>query len=172
MPSKAELRQRWNEVGDEKVVLHILQRPKTRTNGSPFCIKMETYLRMAGIEYEVDHTQPSSSKGKTPWLTFRKEDVADSQFCVELLAEKLDKNLDKNMSDEQKAVSRAVRLMLEDHYYWCYVTLEFAHNKAKNLKAISPPFPAPSFLQGFIWNKIVGTISKQAQAQVNIKSLN
>ena len=45
MPSKAELRQKWNEVGDDKVVLHILQRAKTRINGSPFGIKLETYLR-------------------------------------------------------------------------------------------------------------------------------
>ncbi len=74
MPSKAELKQKWNNAGKDKVVLHMFPRSKYRPNPSPFPMKFETYLRMAGIEYEVDFTQPMGSKGKTPWMTFHGKD--------------------------------------------------------------------------------------------------
>ena len=95
MPSKAELRAKWNSVPENSVVLHMFQRSKTRPNGSPFVMKLETYLRVAGIEYTEDFDQPMSTKGKSPWITFNKEDYSDSQLCVEMLSEKLEgKDLD------------------------------------------------------------------------------
>lgn len=114
MPNKGELRQEWNNAGKDVVILHMLQRAKTRPNPSPFVMKLETFLKVSGIEYKADFTQPFSLKGKTPWITFNGVDYADSQFCIELLCEKLeDKNIDKDLSAEEKAHSRATRIMLE-----------------------------------------------------------
>ena len=143
MPSKAELRQKWNELPEDKVLLHSFTRCKTRPMASPFAVKLETYLRIAGIDYEVEHSQPYSTKSKTPWITFNKEDFNDSQLIMEMLAEKLDKNLNKNLSDEKKALSRAMRIMLEDHFYWCHYTLTFTPQKIKHFRNIMAPLPVP-----------------------------
>ena len=43
---------------------HFLQRAKLIPDGSPFGLKMETYLRMADIKYENDFKYPSSPKGE------------------------------------------------------------------------------------------------------------
>ncbi len=67
MPSKAELRAKWDGMEENKVVLHMFKRSKIKPNGSPFVMKLETYLRMAGIDYETDFEVPMSTKGKTPW---------------------------------------------------------------------------------------------------------
>ena len=52
MPSKSKLRQQWNNAGKDVVVLHQFFRARHAPNGSPFPIKLETYLRIAKIDYE------------------------------------------------------------------------------------------------------------------------
>ena len=70
--------------------------------------------QVSGIKYKVDTTQPMSTKGKTPWMTFNGMDIADSQMCIEHLCEKLESaDIDRNLSEEQKAISRATRIMFE-----------------------------------------------------------
>ncbi len=94
MPSKSELRAKWDGVPDTTVVLHMFRRSKIKPNGSPFCLKLETYLRAAGIDYEEDFEMPlSADKAKSPWITFEKKDISDSQMCIDHLAEKLDKDM-------------------------------------------------------------------------------
>jgi len=50
---KSQQRQKWNAVGKNVVVLHQVQRGKFTPSISPFPLKLETYLRMAKIPYEV-----------------------------------------------------------------------------------------------------------------------
>lgn len=52
---------------------------------SPFVLKLETYLRMAKIAYEVDKSDIWGPKGKTPWISINGQHVSDSQLIVEFL---------------------------------------------------------------------------------------
>lgn len=80
-------RNRWKNSPKDIVVVHTIERGKLVPNASPFALKLETYLRMANIPYQIDNSYPYSvNKGKTPWITFNGENVADSQFCIEFLA--------------------------------------------------------------------------------------
>ena len=58
------------------------------------------------FSYEVDTTEPMSKKGKSPWVTFNGEDLSDSQFIMEKLAQDLGKDLSKKLSDKEKATAR------------------------------------------------------------------
>ncbi len=121
---------------------------------------------MADITYVEDFEQPQSSKGKSPWITVNKEDIADSTIIIEYIADKLGKDLDKNLSTEEKAIARGFRVMLEEHFFWCFLTIEFVHNNGKYMRPIFPVLPVPGFLQGFAFNNFVlKTIKKQAHAQ-------
>ena len=42
-------------------------------------------------KFQADHVNSWSKKGKTPWMTYNNEEVADSQFCIEYLNKKLRK---------------------------------------------------------------------------------
>ena len=64
MGIKAADREKWNKLDKDTVVLHHYARAKLIPDGSPFGLKMETYLRMADIKYENDFKYPSSPKGK------------------------------------------------------------------------------------------------------------
>ena len=57
-------------------------------------------------------------KGKTPWMTFNEEHIADSQLCIDHLNHELGIDMNKHLSPEQKAIARAMRLMMEDNMYW------------------------------------------------------
>ena len=54
------------------------------------------------------------AKGKTPWMTLNGTDMADSQMCIEHLCEKVEgADTERDLGEEQKAISRATRIMLE-----------------------------------------------------------
>jgi hypothetical protein len=46
-------RKKWASVEKNMVILHQFERGKFTPNVSPFPLKLETYLRMTGIPYEV-----------------------------------------------------------------------------------------------------------------------
>jgi hypothetical protein len=53
-------------------------------NLSPFCCKLETWLRIAGIPYEVvDTSDPRKGpKGKVPFIEDAGQRIGDSSFIV------------------------------------------------------------------------------------------
>lgn len=94
-----------------------------RTWGNPnlgqFNVKLETYLRMAGIPYEIVETMPlTAPKGKLPYIEDNGTKIADSEFIIEHLKEHHGDPLDASLSDRQKATGLAVMRLLEDHLYW------------------------------------------------------
>ncbi|KAF0308209.1 Failed axon connections [Amphibalanus amphitrite] len=62
-------RQRWSQAGKDVVVLHQFERGTNMPNLSPFALKLETFLRMANIQYVVDTEEPQGARGKCPWIT-------------------------------------------------------------------------------------------------------
>ncbi len=52
------------------------------------------------------------------------------------------------------------RVMVEEHFMWAWITLEWVFNKAKYLKLIFPPLPLPTYIpQGVGWNLFVKQVS-------------
>lgn len=49
------LRKKWAAVGKDIVALHQLPRSPVTPSPSPFPLKLETYLRMASIPYQVNY---------------------------------------------------------------------------------------------------------------------
>ncbi|XP_037033520.1 failed axon connections homolog [Bradysia coprophila] len=114
-------------VEKSKIILHSIDRAKVCPNASPYVLKLETYLRMAEIPYTFDTSKPFGSKGKTPWITIDGQDIADSQLIIEFLNKKLKVDLWKNATAKEKAISQAMRIMLEDHFIhaiaeWRWIT--------------------------------------------------
>lgn len=53
-----------------------------------------------------------------PWMEYNHEQASGSEFIVDFLEEKLGVNLNKNLTPQERAVSRAVTKMVEEHLYW------------------------------------------------------
>ncbi|CAL8129963.1 unnamed protein product [Orchesella dallaii] len=120
--------EKWDEAPKDKLILHTVWRCKTLPSISPYAMKLETYLRMANIPYELDTKDSMGPKGKLPWITYKGVHVADSQLIIQFLNKKLGISLNKNRAKEQLATARACRIMLEDHFMWGIVQYRWIEN--------------------------------------------
>ena len=103
--------------------LHQFQSNFGLPNPSPFCMKVEAYLRLAGIEYETQLvTDPGKGpNGKAPWIVDDEKTLPDSRLIIEHLNRKHGYPLKGNLSDQQLASHHALGRMLEESTYWVIV---------------------------------------------------
>lgn len=106
----------------EKDVVYLYQffRTPLLPSISPYCLKVETWLRLNGIKYEnVDHKMKfRSKKGQLPFIELNGEEIADSTIILRELSQKFGKDLDAVLSSEQRSVSHAMISMIENHLVW------------------------------------------------------
>ena len=102
------------------ITLYIYPRAMGLPNASPFCMKLETWLLLAGLEYEV-RFMPNPSKtplGKLPMIAHDGKKIADSGSIIPYLEEACGVDLDAGLNPQQKATSHAFMRMIEEHSYW------------------------------------------------------
>lgn len=87
---------------------------------SPFCIKVETYLLMANLPYKIiiENNPRKGPKGKMPVIQDGNNIIADSTFIIDYLDKTYHIHLDKHLSPSQKALSHAIKIMIEEHLYF------------------------------------------------------
>jgi glutathione S-transferase len=103
------------------LTLYQTQRAWKAPNTSPFCTKLETYLRMADIPYQLapaDRPFGRSPRGKVPYILFEGQLLADSSRIIAHLKERLGDVLDGNLSAAQQALGHLVQRTLEENSYW------------------------------------------------------
>ncbi len=102
------------------VALHQFAPAFGLPNGSPFCMKVEAYLRLAAIEYRcVNGALPfRAPRRKLPWIDDDGTVVADSGFIVRHLEATRGSPLDGWLSPRERAVGHGVQRMLEENTYW------------------------------------------------------
>ncbi|XP_018567833.1 failed axon connections isoform X1 [Anoplophora glabripennis] len=106
----------------EKDVVYLYQFSRTPLlpSLSPYCLKVETWLRLAGVKYEnVDHKMKyRSKKGQLPFVELNGEEIADSAIIIKELSQKFGHDLDAGLSIEQRNLAHATISMIENHLAW------------------------------------------------------
>lgn len=136
-------------------------------NASPFCMKLETWLRMADIEYENQYNgnPRGAPKQKLPYVIYQGQRIGDSELIIRFLSREFQVELDSHLSARDKADSIAYRALLEEHLYFIMLYFRwvpddmFEHTKQGLLSGLPP-----------VVNRVVPTlirnmIKKQIQAQ-------
>lgn len=107
------------------ITLHQFEPALGLPNASPFCMKVETYLRMAQLPYQAPtaalSTLMRSPKGKMPYIQDQGKVLGDSTFIIEYLKATYGDSLDSWMSVEQRAVALALQRLIEENLYWAVV---------------------------------------------------
>lgn len=99
---------------------------KVDPDQSPFCVKIEAFLRLAKItDYDVvpveKHQMRKSPTHKMPsaWGGPFKEPISDSRYIIEgLVAAGVAPDLDAHLSKRDRAIAEGVRCLLEDSLYF------------------------------------------------------
>ena len=92
-------------------------------NASPFCMKVETYLKMAKLPYEiVSITDPRvAPKGKLPFIEDNGKIISDSAFILEYLKTTYGDSVDGQLSKQEQSESLILQKMMEEHLVWVLI---------------------------------------------------
>jgi glutathione S-transferase len=87
-------------------------------NVSPFCCKLETWLRIAGVPYEVVYTPDprNAPRGKLPFIEDAGVRIADSSLIVDHLTRTRGVDPDARLDASQRGIALLVQRTLEEHY--------------------------------------------------------
>ena len=96
-------------------------------NPSPFCMKLETYLRLAGLAHKVVtlRTLRASPTGKAPFIDDDGKVMADSGLIIASLEAKHGHPVDGKLTLAERAQSLALQRMMEEHLYWVAVYMRW-----------------------------------------------
>jgi len=119
-------------------------------NASPFCMKVENYLRMAGLPYEIapNASHFKAPKGKLPYIEDGGKAIADSSFIIEYLKSTYGDTLDAKLTPLENAQAVALRRMMEENLYWALAYSRWV--EPQGWEATKAEFfkPVPALLRG------------------------
>src|SRR5262245_53824436 len=91
-------------------------------DASPFVMKAQMLLKLAGLPYESSTRGFSRApKGKLPYIDDAGEIVADSTLIRLHIERKYGIDFDRQLSARERGVAWSVEKMLEEHLYWVMV---------------------------------------------------
>src|SRR5690349_24493324 len=94
------------------ITLHKFNAPWGLPDVSLFCIKAETYLRMAGFEYRTVVTDSRKApKGKCPYIVHDGVTISDSSAIVSYLEDRAPRPLDASLTSEERAIAAAFKAL-------------------------------------------------------------
>ncbi|KAK6187009.1 hypothetical protein SNE40_006262 [Patella caerulea] len=105
--------------GSPSILLQQAGRGPFAPSLSPFPLKLETYFRMAKLEYKNSHERKSSKKGKIPFIEFEGQEVNDSSLIIEFINDKYKIDLNSHLTPSERGIARAFQKMAEENLYWC-----------------------------------------------------
>lgn len=133
-------------------------------SASAFCVKAMCFLKMAGANWEISGTSDprKAPKSKLPLLLDGETMIPDSEDIRDFLQEKYNIDFDEGLSASERATSRAIIRMCDEHLYFVLVCERWLNDA--NWAVIREKFfdMIPSLLRGMISNRI----RKTARASV------
>jgi glutathione S-transferase len=90
---------------------------------SPFCLKLDSFLRMAKIPHQsVTATTPfGGPMGKAPWIEHEGRKIGDSSFIIAYLIERFGSDPDAALTPAQRGQAVAIQRLVEENLYWAMV---------------------------------------------------
>lgn len=125
---------------------------------SPFPIKLQLFMQLAGIPYEViiENNPGKGPKGKIPFIDDNGTLVADSHLIIRHLMEHYiakgkGQDPDAGLSPEQKGLTTAVQKMCDEHLYWGIVYGRWVDERFKSLTRDVLFADIPKFIRAVVF---------------------
>lgn len=142
-------------------------------NLSPYCMKLEGFLRITEIPFQIieENDPRKGPKGKLPFIRDNGVIIGDSELIIDYLESKLEFHVDGHLSSQQKAIHHAFIRMLDEHLYWALVYSRWMedHNweaMKKNLFYDIPP-PISTFIAFMVRRQIRNQLHQQGMGRHN-----
>ena len=132
------------------MILYVMPRFWGIPNASPFCAKLETWLRLADIPYELRELErpPGSKTGKVPYVDLEDgTQLADSGRIIEVLTERHGVTLDAGLTEADRARATAITRLIEDSLYDVTLYVRWKDDAGFAVTAANYFQGAPAFLR-------------------------
>ena len=135
-------------TNDRQARIRLFQFPRLFSvpNLSPFCSKLETWLRIADIPYDaVDTLNPRESpKGKLPFIEDAGLRIGDTSLIIAHLKNRQGIDPDAQLSPPQRATALLVQRTLEEHYAFVILYTHFIREQGwRHTRVTFDPVTAP-----------------------------
>lgn len=139
---------------------------------SPFCVKLESFLRLNNIEYTLGEFDIKTSIGKAPKkkipyiVTESGQQIGDSTLIIEHFSKEKHIDMDAGLSPENRAISHGFRRMLDEAFY--FIVLYSRWGDDRGWDVLMPQFfgeVPTSFLRKVISDRIRAGVVKKAWDQ-------
>jgi glutathione S-transferase len=130
-------------------------------NVSPFCCKLETWLRIARVPYEVvDTPDPRTGpKGKLPFIEDAGVRIADTSLIVDHLVKTRGVDPDAPLNASQRAIALLVQRTLEEHYAFVLAYTHFVRDEGwRHTRARFDSLPA--IVRPLVGSMVRGRVKK------------
>ncbi len=140
-------------------------------NISPYCLKVETFLRMAELPYEVVSVMNpmGAPKKKLPYIVDGEKTIADSEFILDYLIDRYSLNFEQRLSDQDKALGLCVVRTLDEHFIWTLMYSRWLDDRYwpefKNLIFKKMPLPLRCIIPNKIRKNIRQAVLLQGMAR-------
>ena len=136
-------------------------------NVSPFCLKLETYLRMAGLPFEIKYVNDTrkAPKSKLPFIKDGNLTIGDTDLIISYLKATYGDTLDNQLTPLQQAQSLAMRRLVEDHLYWIATYSRWIDPPGWAVSKLAFFDLIPKLLRNFVANVVQKNVKKQLYSQ-------
>lgn len=112
------------------ITLYQFYRAWGLPNASPFCMKIETYLRMANLPYETKfiNNPQQAPKGKLPYIQIDGVNYPDSELIIDELKKCYGDPLDNDLTEEQRALAVLLDNTFCERMYWVVVYMRWQND--------------------------------------------
>ncbi|HWD48636.1 MAG TPA: glutathione S-transferase family protein [Rhizomicrobium sp.] len=93
---------------------------------SPFVMKSEVQLKMAGVPYTFERAAPPAApKGKIPYIQVGAHRLGDSTFIRSHIEKEHSFDFDKGFCTVERSIAWSFERMLEDHLYFAIIHMRW-----------------------------------------------
>ena len=148
-------------------MIHLHQLPKMpdqEYSYSPFCLKMELYLKVMELDYKNDYNLEfnKSPTGKMPYIETNGKKFADSDLIIKFLEKDGAASIDHHLTSEQKSISTAFIRLCEDSLYWRLLYSRWSDRDNVNWKKIFISTSGlPSIMGGIVYPTAKRNVARQ-----------
>ncbi len=140
-------------------------------SASPFCVKALCMLKAAGIEYEVEETADprKAPKAKLPIMATDDGVIADSDQIRDYLEHNAGIDFDEGLDRGDRAASRAMIRMVEEHIYFAIVCDRWGNDEnwahVREAFFSNIPFPVRGLISGHIRKQALASLNGQGMGR-------
>jgi glutathione S-transferase len=133
----------------------------------PFALKLLRWLDVAGVPYRqvLEDNPGKGPKRKNPWIELDGKSIGDTEVVIDLLARRIGFDIDAGLGARERALSHAVRRMLEEHFHQVLEWELFVHPAGSAYIREAVGAVLPPLLAGPIAGRFRGHFGKQLMAR-------